>query len=43
MGNWGSIILTAVASYFLVNFILPENMTLRGFEFTRMGVLERLW
>ena len=38
MGNWGSIILTAVASYFLVNFILPENMSLRGFEFTRMGV-----
>ena len=38
MGNWGSIILTGVASYFLVNFILPENMSLRGFEFTRMGV-----
>lgn len=38
MGNWGSIVLTAVASYFLVMYILPENMTLRGFEFTRMGV-----
>ena len=23
MGNWGSIILTAIASYFLCNFILP--------------------
>ena len=25
MGNWGSIILTAIAAYFLVNFILPEG------------------
>src|SRR5574343_253697 len=25
LGNWGSIILTAVSSYFLVNFLLPEN------------------
>lgn len=37
-GNWGSIILTAVSSYFLVNYLLPENMSLRGFEFTKMGV-----
>ncbi len=38
MGNWGSIVLTAVASYFLCNYILPESMTLRGFDFTRMDV-----
>jgi K(+)-stimulated pyrophosphate-energized sodium pump len=38
MGNWGSIVLTAVASYFLVMFLLPESMTLRGHEFTRDGV-----
>src|SRR5919112_6480609 len=38
MGNWGSIILTAIASYFLVNWLLPETMLLRGFEFTKMGV-----
>ncbi|HSU50802.1 MAG TPA: sodium-translocating pyrophosphatase [Segetibacter sp.] len=25
MGNWGSIVLTAIASYFLVSFILPEG------------------
>jgi len=37
-GNWGSIILTAISSYFLVNYLLPENMSLRGFEFTKMGV-----
>ena len=39
MGNYGSMILTAIACYFLVNYILPETMTLRGLEFTRNGVL----
>jgi K(+)-stimulated pyrophosphate-energized sodium pump len=39
MGNWGSIILTALASVGLVYFILPETMTLRGLEFTKWGVL----
>jgi K(+)-stimulated pyrophosphate-energized sodium pump len=34
MGNWGSIILTAIASYFLVHWLLPETLSLRGFEFT---------
>jgi len=34
MGNWGSIILTAIASYFLVNWLMPEHMLLRGFDFT---------
>jgi K(+)-stimulated pyrophosphate-energized sodium pump len=39
MGNWGSIILTAIAAYFLVNFILPNgDMYLRGFTFTKMDV-----
>jgi K(+)-stimulated pyrophosphate-energized sodium pump len=39
MGNWGSIILTAIASYFLCRFILPDGtMYLRGFEFTRNDV-----
>jgi K(+)-stimulated pyrophosphate-energized sodium pump len=38
MGNWGSIILTAIASYFLVNWLLPDTMELRGFTFTKMGV-----
>lgn len=38
MGNWGSMILTAIASYFLVVNILPETMTLRGFEFSNMDV-----
>jgi K(+)-stimulated pyrophosphate-energized sodium pump len=38
MGNWGSIVLTAVASFFMVKFILPEQMELRGTTFTNMGV-----
>ncbi len=40
MGNWGSIVLTAGAAAGLVYFILPEGtMTLRGFTFTKWGVL----
>ncbi len=38
MGNWGSIVLTAIASYFLVNWLMPDSMTLRGHEFTKTGV-----
>ena len=39
MGNWGSIILTAIASVGLVYYILPETMVLRGIEFSKWGVL----
>ncbi|GAA0551738.1 sodium-translocating pyrophosphatase [Chitinophaga japonensis] len=38
MGNWGSIILTAIAVYFLVQWLLPDAMSLRGYEFTKNGV-----
>ncbi|CAA7386025.1 sodium-translocating pyrophosphatase [Chryseobacterium fistulae] len=38
LGNWGSIVITAVASYFLVTYILPEKMILRDHEFSKMGV-----
>jgi K(+)-stimulated pyrophosphate-energized sodium pump len=38
MGNWGSIILTAIGTYFLVNYLLPDTMTLRGHDFTKNGV-----
>ena len=39
MGNWGSIILTAMASFVLIQCTLPEtDMTLRGFTFTRMHI-----
>ncbi len=39
MGNWGSIILTAIAAALLVNWLLPETMELRGELFTKWGVL----
>jgi K(+)-stimulated pyrophosphate-energized sodium pump len=39
MGNWGSIILTALACIGLVYYVLPDTMTLRGTEFTKWGVL----
>ncbi|MES2477502.1 MAG: sodium-translocating pyrophosphatase [Bacteroidota bacterium] len=38
MGNYGSIVLTAIACFFLATNILPATMTLRGFEFTNMDV-----
>ncbi|MDB5224095.1 MAG: inorganic pyrophosphatase [Chitinophagaceae bacterium] len=38
MGNWGSIVLTAIASYFLVMWLLPDTMVLRNFHFTKNGV-----
>jgi K(+)-stimulated pyrophosphate-energized sodium pump len=39
MGNWGSIVLTAVVAYFLTNWLLPEgDMLFRGESFTKMGV-----
>ncbi|PJJ66808.1 sodium-translocating pyrophosphatase [Chryseobacterium geocarposphaerae] len=38
LGNWGSIVITAIASYFLVTYILPDKMVLRGQEFSKMGV-----
>jgi K(+)-stimulated pyrophosphate-energized sodium pump len=38
MGNWGSIILTAIACFFLVNYLMPDTMVLRDHQFTKMGV-----
>ena len=39
LGNWGSIVLTAIASYFLVMWIMPDtDMVLRNYHFTKYGV-----
>jgi len=42
LGNWSSIILTAIASFVIVNWMLPETMTwtdsARGVVVTKMGV-----
>ena len=37
-GNWASVIVSVVACYFIVNWMLPENMTLRGHSFTKLDV-----
>ena len=38
MGNWGSMILTAIGCYFLVNYLMPDQMVLRNIPFTKNGV-----
>jgi K(+)-stimulated pyrophosphate-energized sodium pump len=38
IGNWASVAITLVSCFFLVKYILPENLNLRGFEFTSNGV-----
>src|SRR5687767_5834401 len=38
IGNWSSIILTAIASYFAVTILLPETMTHRGVTFSSLDV-----
>jgi K(+)-stimulated pyrophosphate-energized sodium pump len=39
MGNWGSIVLTAIASAGLVFWVMPEVMELRGIMFTKWDVM----
>ncbi|MBB6327393.1 K(+)-stimulated pyrophosphate-energized sodium pump [Algoriphagus iocasae] len=38
MGNWSSIIFTGIASFFIVQYMLPETLSIRGYEFTNMDV-----
>jgi K(+)-stimulated pyrophosphate-energized sodium pump len=39
LGNWGSIVLSAIACYFLVMWLLPDtDMILRNYHFTKYGV-----
>jgi K(+)-stimulated pyrophosphate-energized sodium pump len=38
MGNWSSIVFTAIAAFFLVKWMLPDSMTIRGVTFTSMDV-----
>jgi K(+)-stimulated pyrophosphate-energized sodium pump len=39
MGNWGSMVLTAIAAAGLVYWLMPDDMVLRGVYFTKWGVL----
>lgn len=38
LGNWSSIIMTAIAAFFAVKWLLPETMIIRGYEFTKTDV-----
>ena len=38
LGNWSSMIITVVASYFIVMWMLPDTMNLRGYEFSKLNV-----
>lgn len=38
MGNWSSILFTGIASYFVVQYMLPETLMIRGYEFTNIDV-----
>ncbi|WP_231491917.1 sodium-translocating pyrophosphatase [Pedobacter sp. Leaf170] len=38
LGNWSSILITAVSSFFIVKWMLPETLNLRGYEFSSMNV-----
>jgi K(+)-stimulated pyrophosphate-energized sodium pump len=38
LGNWSSMIITVIASYFIVNWMLPETLMLRGYEFSKLNV-----
>ena len=37
-GNWISVILTVIASFFLVQWMLPESLELRGYVFSKINV-----
>ena len=38
LGNWSSMLITVVASYFIVIWMLPETLSLRGYEFSKLNV-----
>ena len=38
LGNWSSMIITVIASYFIVMWMLPDTMNLRGYEFSKFNV-----
>jgi K(+)-stimulated pyrophosphate-energized sodium pump len=38
LGNWSSIAITGIASCFIVIWMLPETMNLRGYEFSSINV-----
>ncbi len=38
LGNWSSIVLTGIVSFFVVKWMLPETLSLRGYDFSSLNV-----
>ena len=38
LGNWSAIVIMVAVSYFVVQFMLPAQLNLRGYEFSSMSV-----
>lgn len=38
IGNWTSVIITTIACYFIVMWMMPAKLSLRGHEFTNTGI-----
>ncbi len=38
LGNWTSVIITVIACYFIVMWMMPANLSLRGHNFTNTGI-----
>jgi K(+)-stimulated pyrophosphate-energized sodium pump len=38
LGNWSSIAITGISSFFIVKWMLPETLNLRGYEFSSINV-----
>ncbi len=38
LGNWTSVVITVIACYFIVMWMMPANLSLRGHNFTNTGI-----
>ena len=38
IGNWSSVAMVVVASYFIISWMMPETMVIRGVEFSSMDI-----
>ncbi|MCK5824247.1 MAG: sodium-translocating pyrophosphatase, partial [Ichthyobacteriaceae bacterium] len=38
LGNWSSVIMVVISSYFIVMWMMPETMEIRGYAFTNMDI-----
>jgi K(+)-stimulated pyrophosphate-energized sodium pump len=38
LGNWSSVVMVVIASYFIIMWMMPDVMFIRGYEFTSMDI-----